>query len=65
MLIASKMEEVFPLKLKIAYERIAHKKIPMIDLVEMEAKIMSTLNFKLNSWSYFDFITLKLTQYSY
>lgn len=65
MLIASKMEEVFPLKLRTAFERIAHKKIPMAELVEMEAKIMSALNFNLNSWSFFDFITLKLTQYVY
>lgn len=35
MLIASKMEEVFPLKIKTVYEKIAHRKIPIKDLVEM------------------------------
>ena len=29
MLIASKMEEVYPLKVKTVYDKIAHKKIPM------------------------------------
>ncbi len=29
MLIASKMEEVYPLKIRIVYEKIAHKKLPL------------------------------------
>jgi len=29
MMIASKMEEVYPLKVKTVYEKIAHKKLPM------------------------------------
>jgi len=36
MLIASKMEEVYPLKMKTVYEKIGHKKLPMKDLVETE-----------------------------
>jgi hypothetical protein len=33
MLIASKMEEVFPFRLKTIYEKIVHKKIAIKDLV--------------------------------
>ena len=45
MLLATKMEEVYPLKIKTVFEKIAHKKIPMAELVEMERKIVETLNF--------------------
>lgn len=63
MLIASKMNEVYPLKLRTVFERIAHKKIPTDELLETEFRIMQVLDFKLNSWSFFDLVTLKLTQY--
>jgi hypothetical protein len=33
MLVASKMEEVYPLKIKTVYEKIAHRKLPLEDLV--------------------------------
>ena len=45
MLLATKMEEVYPLKIKTVFEKIAHKKIPMAELVEMERKIVEALNF--------------------
>lgn len=35
MFIATKMEEVYPLKMKTVYDKIAHKKISIIELVEM------------------------------
>ena len=35
MLIASKMEEVDPFRVKTIYEKIVHKKIKVNDLVEM------------------------------
>jgi hypothetical protein len=35
MLIASKMEEVFPFRLRTIYEKIVHKKIPIQEIVEM------------------------------
>lgn len=33
MLIASKMNEVYPLKIKTVYEKIAHKKLSILELV--------------------------------
>jgi len=33
MLIASKMNEVYPLKIKTIYEKIAHKKLSILELV--------------------------------
>lgn len=64
MLIASKMEEVYPLKIKTVYDKIAHKKLPLEQLVQTEANIISTLNYQLNSWTFFDLVTLKVSDYA-
>lgn len=40
MFVATKMEEVYPLKMKTIYDKIAHKKIPIAELVDMEKKIV-------------------------
>ena len=45
MFVATKMEEVYPLKMKTIYDKIAHKKIPIAELVDMEKKIVEALNF--------------------
>lgn len=64
MLIASKMEEVFPLKIKTVYEKIAHRKLGLGELVETEERIMRTLEYKLNSWTFFDVAMLRLAIFS-
>lgn len=61
MLIASKMEEVYPLKIRTVYEKIAHKKLPLEELIETEGRIMKVLEYKLNTWSFFDLAMLKIT----
>lgn len=63
MLIASKMEEVFPLKMKTVFEKIGHKKLPMADLVEMEERIAKSLDYRLNSWTFFDLAMLKIADF--
>lgn len=60
MFIATKMEEVFPLKTKTVYEKIAHKKIPVSELIEMERKICEALNFSLTTATFFDLACSKL-----
>lgn len=60
MLVATKMDEVFPLKVKTVYEKIVHKKIDKRDLVEMEARLVAKLDFALNVWSFHDLALLKL-----
>jgi hypothetical protein len=60
MLIATKMDEVYPLKIKTVYEKIVHKKIDKRDIVEMEARFAEKLGFVLNSWSFYDLALLKL-----
>lgn len=63
MLIASKMEEVYPLKIKTVYEKIAHKKLPLAELVQTEERIMRMLDYKLNSWTFFDLAMLKISMF--
>lgn len=60
MLVASKMEEVFPLKIKTVYEKIAHRKLGLEELVQTEERIMRILEYKLNSWTFFDVAMLRL-----
>lgn len=64
MLIASKMEEVFPLKIKTVYEKIAHRKLGLGELVQTEERIMRMLECKLNSWTFFDVAMLRLAIFS-
>jgi hypothetical protein len=60
MLVATKMDEVFPLKVKTVYEKIVHKKIDKRELVEMEARLVEKLDFALNVWSFYDLAVLRL-----
>jgi hypothetical protein len=63
MLVASKMNEVYPLKIKTVFEKIGHRKLPMEDLVSMEEQIMKKLDYRLNSWTFFDLAMLKLSEF--
>ncbi len=60
MYIASKMDEVYPLKIKTIYEKIVHKKITKETLMEMEKTMFDTFNHKVNSWTFFDLALLKI-----
>lgn len=62
MFIATKMEEIYPLKIKTVYEKIVHKKIDRDSLVNMEMQIFDVLDHKVNSWTFFDLAILKITQ---
>ena len=63
MLIASKMEEIYPLKIKTVYDKIAHKKIPMSELINMEAKILQVLGFELTTFTVYDLACLMIVEY--
>ena len=47
MFIASKYEEIYPFKLKLVYEKIGHKKIPIEEIKKKEQEILEVLNFNL------------------
>ena len=48
MLVASKIHEVFPLRIGMVYEKIGHRKISMNKLISTEADLMNTLDYQLN-----------------
>lgn len=60
MLVATKMEEVYPLKMKTVFDKIAHKKIPMTELVDMEKKIVEALDFSVISSTFYDLAVTKI-----
>lgn len=60
MVIATKMDEVYPLKIRTVYEKIVHKKIEKRELIEMEGVMSVRLDFYLNMWTFFDLAVLKL-----
>ena len=63
MLIATKMDEVYPLKIKTVYDKIVHKKIDKKEIVDMECRIAHKLGFVLNAWSFYDLALLKLHEH--
>lgn len=58
MFTASKIQDIYPLRLKMVYEKIAHKKIPMEDIKKKESEILSYKKFKISSPTIWDFINL-------
>lgn len=62
MFVATKMEEVYPLKIKTIFDKIAHKKIPISDLVAMEKKIVEALDFCLTSSTFFDLAMTRIVK---
>jgi len=65
MLIASKINELNPLKIKTVFEKIAHRKLSLNDLLATEARITEKLDYRLNSSTFFDFACIKLTTFFY
>ena len=61
MLVASKIHEVFPLRIGMVYEKIGHRKISMNKLITVEADIMNTLEYKLNEWTFFDIASVSIS----
>lgn len=60
MLVATKMDEVYPLKIKTVYDKIVHKKIDKKEIINVEARIAEKMDFVLNVWSFYDLAIFKL-----
>lgn len=56
MFIASKYEDIYPLKLSIIYEKIAHKKLAVSEIKDREHTLISTLDFHLRKPTILDFL---------
>lgn len=60
MFIASKFEEIYPFKLKLVHEKIAHRKISVSALKLKEHEILQTLDFSLLSPTCHEFVGLSV-----
>ena len=63
MFIATKYEEIYPLKLDVLYDKIGRKKFRKSEILEKESEIIQTLSFSLENASVYDIsraITRKL-----
>ena len=62
MFIASKYEDIYPLKMKMVYEKIAHKKLPMEKIKTLEMDILKTIKDRIPAPTSHDFLKYYLKQ---
>jgi len=62
MYIASKYEDITPLKIKAVYEKIAHKKLSMDQIRQMELKILKAIDYRVSAPSVLDFLKCYLKE---
>ena len=60
MFIASKYEDIYPLKMKMVYEKIAHKKLPIEKIKGLEMEILKTINYRIPAPTSLDFLKVLL-----
>lgn len=62
MFVASKFEDIFPLKMKTVHEKIAHKKIEIASIKSLELEMMKVINYKIHAPTVLDFLKVFLVQ---
>jgi hypothetical protein len=62
MFVASKYEDIYPLKMKMVYEKIAHKKLPIEKIKSLEMDILKSINYKIAAPTSLDFLKAYLKQ---
>lgn len=62
MFVASKYEDIYPLKMKMVYEKIAHKKLPIEKIKSLEMDILKSINYKIAAPTSLDFLKVYLKQ---
>ncbi len=60
MFLASKNEDIYPLRMSMVYEKIGHKKLPIETIKNYERDILATLDYMLNIPTSYDFLTTYL-----
>ena len=56
MFIASKYEDYYPIKMKIVFEKIAHQKLKIEDIKQLELDLMQTIQYKIPAPTVLDFL---------
>jgi AICAR transformylase/IMP cyclohydrolase PurH len=59
-LIATKFEEIYPLRIKTVHEKIAHRKLTVESIKQKECEFLEVLNFKVVGFSLYDSLMLCL-----
>jgi hypothetical protein len=61
MFMACKFEEIYPVKLQIVHEKIAHRKLTKDEIKEKETEISSVLDFNLVGVTVLDIVSMVLS----
>lgn len=56
MFVASKYEDIYPLKMKTVFEKIAHKKLQIEDIKGLELGLMQVIRYKIHAPTVLDFL---------
>ena len=62
MFIASKYEDVYPLKMKMVFEKIAHKKLSIEKIKSMELEMLKTINYRISAPTVIEFLKINLKE---
>ena len=62
MFVASKFEDIYPLKMKTVYEKIAHKKLEIQKIKSLELDIMKAIDYKIHAPTVLDFLKVYLVE---
>jgi len=62
MFIASKYEDIYPLKMKMVFEKIAHRKLSIEDIKSLELDILKSINYKIPAPTVLDFLRVYLQE---
>jgi len=60
MFIASKYEDILPLKMKIVYEKIAHKRLEIDQIKATELRLLKAIHYRIAAPSVLDFLKIYL-----
>lgn len=62
MFIASKFEDIYPLKMKTVYEKIAHKKLDISRIKDLELEILGSISYKIHAPTVLDFLKVYMAE---
>lgn len=62
MFLASKFEDIYPLKMKTVYEKIGHQKLSIQEIKDLELDMMKTIKYKIHAPTVLDFLKVYLLE---
>ena len=62
MFVGSKFEDIYPLKMKTVFEKIAHKKLEISRIKEIELDMLSSIEYKIHAPTVLDFLKVYLCE---